>query len=99
MLTCPHCKKKGIGVWAKLWSGSYTTAQCTLCGRSYCIRQKVKQAFCALRYVAGLTFFFAALLSNPAISLVAYAVFLVVLELILLSMGNLKEEPSLKKHK
>lgn len=91
MLTCPHCKGKGINPWAKLWSGSYTVVECSLCGHSYCIKQKVKQIFCGLRYIVGLTVFFAALLFDPVASLAGYAVFLVISEVILLSMENLKE--------
>ena len=30
-IDCPHCKKKGIGYFAKWWSGSTTPARCNLC--------------------------------------------------------------------
>jgi len=93
MLICPHCKGKGISAWAKIWSGSYTSAQCHLCGHCYCIKKKVKQVFCGLRYIAGLLFFFAAVLFDPIISLAGYAVFLVLLEALLVLLVKLNEEP------
>ncbi|TBR44849.1 hypothetical protein CBF23_002115 [Marinomonas agarivorans] len=96
MLTCPHCKAKGISVWAKLWSGSYTSVQCASCGHYYCIRQTVKRVFCGLRYAVGLIVFFVALLFDPVISLTAYAVFLITLEYLLALTGSLTEAPEIK---
>jgi len=32
MVECPHCRKDGIGIWAKLLSGPAYPVACVLCG-------------------------------------------------------------------
>ncbi len=70
----------------------YFSSVLFFCGHCYCIKQKVKQVFCTLRYIAGLFVFFAAVLFDPIISLAGYAVFLTLLEVLMALLVRLNEE-------
>lgn len=42
MFQCPHCKEKGIGIWAKLWCGSDSPAKCSNCGELSFVHSKYR---------------------------------------------------------
>ena len=45
MFQCPHCRNKGIGIWAKFWCGSDTPAECSSCGKMSYVHSKYRFGF------------------------------------------------------
>ena len=37
---CPHCNKKGITLWAKMWLGSGVLKTCTCCDKKESVSNK-----------------------------------------------------------
>ena len=54
MLTCPHCNKPGIRIWAKYWAGPADPAVCNHCNEASSISASVTTASTLLYVIAGI---------------------------------------------
>ncbi len=57
MLTCPHCNKPGLRIWAKYWADPADPAVCNHCNEASNISASVTTASTLLYVIAGFSAF------------------------------------------